>query len=538
MKADEGRTLTDAELEKLEEQIIEAYGDAAGEMQAIIDEYFEKFAALDEEYKALIGQTVNGEEWTEERYQQWRLAQLGRGERFNLMRDRLNERVTAANETAMAYINDATPGIYTLNRNYAAYEVGGTGDFTLLDEQTVRRLVAEQPDLMPYYPEEKAVRRGIDLEYGKKQITNSVTRGILTGRSSHEIAADLLTRVQDMSVTSAIRAARTAVTAAENGGRQASYEKAAAMGIEMEREWMATKDARTRPEHGAADGQRVAVDEPFIVGGQRLMTPGDTAHGASGWNIYNCRCCVRAVVKGHGRKRETYAEWLGRMQKEAAESAAQSRETVSMAASAGGNDWTQTIARPFSAEEQRQIVEYANERGVCIGDISAFDGDPVLLKTEIDSVGSACAANGIKNFPTIHAQALDDKDFAVLNRETNSITFNTKALRDRAITESNIANGKYFASKTLEDIGLHEVGHIFAVENKLNGVVIAKKAYYNITGKHISTKYLKEYLRKEISLNAANQDSEIIAEIFVAEKNNPSEFVKQFMALIRKEIII
>ena len=310
MKADEGRTLTDAELEKLEEQIIEAYGDAAGEMQAIIDEYFEKFAALDEEYKALIGQTVNGEEWTEERYQQWRLAQLGRGERFNLMRDRLNERVTAANETAMAYINDATPGIYTLNRNYAAYEVGGTGDFTLLDEQTVRRLVAEQPDLMPYYPEEKAVRRGIDLEYGKKQITNSVTRGILTGRSSHEIAADLLTRVQDMSVTSAIRAARTAVTAAENGGRQASYEKAAAMGIEMEREWMATKDARTRPEHGAADGQRVAVDEPFIVGGQRLMTPGDTSHGASGWNIYNCRCCVRAVVKGHGRKRETYAEWL------------------------------------------------------------------------------------------------------------------------------------------------------------------------------------------------------------------------------------
>ncbi len=60
----------------------------------------------------------------------------------------------------------------------------------------------------------------------------------------------------------------------------------------------------------AWDYRRVAVDEPFTVGGQRLMTPGDTSHGASGWNIYNCRCCVRAVVKGHGRKRETYAEWL------------------------------------------------------------------------------------------------------------------------------------------------------------------------------------------------------------------------------------
>ena len=102
-----------------------------------------------------------------------------------------------------------------------------------------------------------------------------------------------------------------------------------------------------------------------------------------------------------------------------------------------------------------------------------------------------------------------------------------------AVTESNIVKGNYFASKTLEDIGLHEVGHIFAVENKLNGVAIAKKAYYSITGKHISTKYLRELLSREISANAADQTVEIIAEMFVAERNNPTEFVKQFMALIR-----
>ncbi len=89
---------------------------------------------------------------------------------------------------------------------------------------------------MPYYPKEKAVRRGIDLEFGKKQITNAVTAGILMGRSSRGIAADLRRRIIDMSVESAIRAARTAVTAAENGGRQATYEKAAEMGIEMQRE--------------------------------------------------------------------------------------------------------------------------------------------------------------------------------------------------------------------------------------------------------------------------------------------------------------
>lgn len=317
MKRDEGRRLTDAELEALEKRIREMYGGAAKNLRQIIDEYFANFRLRDEEMQKLIGTIVNGREWTEEDYKQWRLAQMGRGERFEALRDKLAERLTNANEVAISYVNDATPGIYTLNRNYAAYEVSDAGgDFTLYDEQTVRRLIVEQPDLMPYYPKEKAVRRGIDLAFGKKQITNAVASGILMGRSSRGIAADLRRRIIDMSVESAIRAARTAVTAAENGGRQATYEKAAEMGIEMQREWIATKDHRTREWHGKADGQRVGVDEAFTVGGEKLMFPGDKSHGASGWNIYNCRCAVRGVIKGHGRKRETYSEWLKRIEEE------------------------------------------------------------------------------------------------------------------------------------------------------------------------------------------------------------------------------
>ena len=311
MKRDEGRRLTDAELEALEKRIRDMYGESAKNLQQIIDEYFANFRLRDEEMQKLIGTIVNGREWTEEDYKQWRLAQMGRGQRFEALRDKLAERLTNANEVAISYVNDATPGIYTLNRNYAAYEVSDAGgDFTLYDEQTVRRLIVEQPDLMPYYPKEKAVRRGIDLAFGKKQITNAVTSGILMGRSSRGIAADLRRRIVDMSIESAIRAARTAVTAAENGGRQATYEKAADMGIELQREWIATKDHRTREWHGMADGQRVGVDEAFTVGGEKLMFPGDRSHGASGWNIYNCRCALKAFVKGHERKRETFAEWM------------------------------------------------------------------------------------------------------------------------------------------------------------------------------------------------------------------------------------
>ena len=315
--ADAGRKQTDKELRELEKRIKNIYGNAALDVQEEIFEYFASFAKQDAELK----EKLEAGEITEEYYTQWRLNQIGRGERFLDLRDKLAERMTKANETALAYVNDKTPGIYTLNRNYAAYEMesAGTGvDFTLYDESTVRRLIKEQPDLMPYYPKKKALKRGIDLEYGKKQITAHVTSGILTGGSMNRIAAALCKSITDMSAASAIRAARTAVTAAENGGRTASYKQAADRGIELTREWIATKDARTRHSHGAADGQRVGVDEPFTVGGEKLMFPGDGSLGASGKNLYNCRCSVKAMVKGHERKRETYDQWFEKKQREEA----------------------------------------------------------------------------------------------------------------------------------------------------------------------------------------------------------------------------
>ena len=39
-------------------------------------------------------------------------------------------------EITISYVNDSTLDIYTINRNYAAYEVSDAGgDFTLYDEQ-------------------------------------------------------------------------------------------------------------------------------------------------------------------------------------------------------------------------------------------------------------------------------------------------------------------------------------------------------------------------------------------------------------------
>ena len=196
--SDLGHELTDKELAKLERRIAKLYREAGEELQATIDAYFEQFKKRDEEMKALIGTVQNGKEWTEADYKQWRLNQIGRGERYQAMRDKVAHRVTDANAVAVSYTNDATPGIYSLNRNYSAYtieQVAGNVGFDLWDEQTVKRLMVEQPDLMPYYPPKRALKRGIDLAYGKKQITASVTSSILQGKSIKHMADDLQKRI-------------------------------------------------------------------------------------------------------------------------------------------------------------------------------------------------------------------------------------------------------------------------------------------------------------------------------------------------------
>ena len=292
-KPDYAHKWTDKQLAALEKRIAAEFKQAADELTATVNAYFAAFVKRDAEMAA----KVEAGEITEQAYKQWRLAQIGRGNRFEALRDKVAERYTNAHEVAIAYINDSTPGIYTLNRNYSAYtieQISDKADFTLWDEQTVRRLIDEQPGLMPYYPPKRALKRGIDLDYGKKQITASITSSILQGKGIDKISNDLQNRMQGMSLASAIRTARTATTAAQNAGRMDSYHAAEGMGIKLKKEWLATLDGRTRHAHAMLDGQTAETDKLFHVDGYEIMYPGDTS--APGYLVYNCRCTLIAAL--------------------------------------------------------------------------------------------------------------------------------------------------------------------------------------------------------------------------------------------------
>lgn len=74
------------------------------------------------------------------------------------------------------------------------------------------------------------------------------------------------------------------------GELDAAFQAHSVTGAQAVRTWNAVMDARTRPEHAAADGQQVGLNEPFSVGGEDLMYPCDPT-GSAG-NVINCRCSV------------------------------------------------------------------------------------------------------------------------------------------------------------------------------------------------------------------------------------------------------
>ena len=58
----------------------------------------------------------------------------------------------------------------------------------------------------------------------------------------------------------------------------------------QKKQWRTVGDIFVRETHNRANGQRVDIDKPFIVGEARLKYPGDTSLGAPIKEVAHCRC--------------------------------------------------------------------------------------------------------------------------------------------------------------------------------------------------------------------------------------------------------
>lgn len=302
---DKARKKTDQELKKLEREIYELYATSSAELSEKWRKYMSSHKKkLDKLYDNLEKAKGSGNrddiKAAQEEYERAVKNVTLNDNRYKAMINETTAKIAHVNEIALGYANDETPKIYTLNYNAFGDEKIDGYTFTLVNEQAVKNLIESDKIELP--PKKLDIPK--DRAWNAKNINSQLLQGILQGENIAKIAKRLQ-NVTDMNKKSAIRNARTMVTGAENKGRQDSFKKAQSDGVIMTRKWVATSDERTRAWHRDLDGQEVGIDEPWENDYGEIMFPGDpTADPA---NVYNCRCSIRAHVKGFdwSKKEET-----------------------------------------------------------------------------------------------------------------------------------------------------------------------------------------------------------------------------------------
>ncbi len=294
--SDQARKKTDEELKKLEREIHKLYTTS----QVEISEKWRKYMLSHEKklnilYEKLEVAKKSGNKdeiaKAKEEYERAVKNVTLNDKRYKIMLDETTAKLAHVNEVALNYINNETPKVYTLNYNAFAEEDISGYTFALTNENAVRNLIKSNEINLP--PKKLNVPK--DMAWNAKNINSQLVQGIIQGESIPKITKRLMT-VTDMNEKSAVRSARTMVTEAENKGRQDSFVKASSDGVIMDREWIAAHDDRTRAWHLDLHGVIVGVDEPWENDYGKIMYPGDPS--ADPCNVYNCRCSIRAHVKG------------------------------------------------------------------------------------------------------------------------------------------------------------------------------------------------------------------------------------------------
>lgn len=270
MYVDKAHSETDKILVQLEKQIKAEYNKAYKEVKRELTEIMTKLSL------------------TPDMSPQQRLALMSKKDRLETMIKQYSETIKNANATAVKYINGDMVNVYKKNYNFEAEKLG----FSLVDNTAAKKLITKEAS--PFT--KLAIDSAKDRDIIERKLTSEMTTSILKGDSIPQMARRIR-GVMENNLADSVRIARTETTRVENSARMDVGKEGEKLGFKMYKEWIATSDDRTRPEHASADGQRVPINEPFVVGGEKLMYPGDYSLGASPWNTINCRCTVINIAE-------------------------------------------------------------------------------------------------------------------------------------------------------------------------------------------------------------------------------------------------
>ena len=509
---DIGHVETEEVLAGLEEEISEQYAIAEAEIQEKLDAYLESYEKKDK----IKWQQYKDGEITLQEYNDWRVGQIAMGERWEEMRDTIAEDLTKTSQLAKDFTSDTMPEVYAINYNYGTFTVeqlsGVDTSYTLYNKYSVAQLFDDDYEFYPTAGKTatEAINTGKQLAWDKKQVQSAMIQSLLQGESIDKIAKRVAKVTGEKDKNASVRNARTMTTAVQNSGRLDSYKRAASLGINIKKQWLATLDNRTRHEHRMLDGQVVELGEPFKVAGYELDYPADPNASVSeklkmqkaanliqgpAFLIYNCRCTILGVIEGHEMDvtdlsnrntskldEDSYEEW------QYAKATATSKSTKS---TSNGDKVTKVIETADEATDFTQLKDYVTNNLGMKWDSKLEELDFTSVREGvlgIDYIKSEFP-QAASNFTKLTTYTKNDK--SIMKTDFNgTIKFNTTKYSTRAAAlKAHVDTyGYHPTGSNCYSSGCHESGHVLIKS------IISKKAK--------STGYMKYDWSEDITAGA------------------------------------
>ena len=203
----------------------------------------------------------------------------------------MSETLHAANVEAEKEIMGKVPEVISEALNKESFEIekemGQDVGMVPFDDEDIEQWMEEDDELFDpgEIDEEK------DIEWNDENIKGFFKTGILLGLTAGALISYIVSGVVGRNRESFFRRVYNIISGAYEEGRQIAMLIAKKRGVEIEKEWNATKDFKTRDAHRQLDGQRVPVDEAFSVDGETIRFPRDPQ--AKAYLRCNCRCAMK-----------------------------------------------------------------------------------------------------------------------------------------------------------------------------------------------------------------------------------------------------
>lgn len=512
---------TDAQIKKLQHELDVVYKQAEIDIRRKMEDFNRRYKAKEQIHLKELRQG----KITQEDFDAWKRGQVFQGQQWQAKRDQILDTMHRTNEIATNIINGRASGIFVANANFMGYSLEhGTGvnfGFGLYDSRTVVNLIKSNPQILPKWK----IDEPKDYSWSQKKLNRSITQGIIQGESLDQIAKRLANKLSTQNLNKMKTFARTAMTGAQNSGRQTRFEEAKNKGIDLMKEWIASLDSHTRDSHRDVDGEQVEVDKRFS---NFLMFPGEP--GGAPAEVYNCRCTMAGEVKKYpSRYHQRYDNTTGKKI-----SNMSYREWEKSKRESGDIERDVNLKNPVPTSV-RDVVDFAGLKSY-VESALGMKFDDTLTQLNFESVREF--AEGVEFIQNEFPQAREY--FTSLNTGGNGIacaslsgkiSLNERFFVTRNATIEAVHSGNHFhpTDNNTVSTGAHESGHILEAalikkdvdkgvmqilqwndcKQAKNIVSLAcKEAKKTVEGKGL----LKADLIKQISGYAARNSSECLAE--------------------------